>query len=202
MREILDPLDPEHLRPVFGDVFRRLQRGKALEPFAYYNGAYLPSLDGTGYFPSQKIHCPSCQVKEHKDGTVTYGHQMLAAVIVHPDIKEVIPLVPEPIQKQDGGTKNDCERKAPEALHLDHRPAHHASQRLGVREGRMRAVAHRERDVQHAEEPGIPLRAQLRARRAELVGGVRHADDAGVSRGSGATTLLPSVPRRLGEAGK
>ena len=33
MREILDPLDPEHLRPVFGDVFRQLQRGKALESF-------------------------------------------------------------------------------------------------------------------------------------------------------------------------
>ena len=33
-REILDPLDPEHLRPVFDDVFRPLQRCKALEPFA------------------------------------------------------------------------------------------------------------------------------------------------------------------------
>src|SRR3990172_1573403 len=85
MREILDPLDPEHLRPAFGDVFRQLQRGKALERFAFYDGAYLLSLDGTGYFSSQKIHCPSCQVKEHKNGTVTYEHQMLAAVIVHPD---------------------------------------------------------------------------------------------------------------------
>ncbi len=37
---------------------------------------------------------------------------MLAAVLVHPDFKEVIPLAPEPIQKQDGRTKNDCERNA------------------------------------------------------------------------------------------
>ena len=29
MRKILDPLDPEHPRPVFDDVFRQLQRGKA-----------------------------------------------------------------------------------------------------------------------------------------------------------------------------
>jgi hypothetical protein len=93
-------------------VFRQLQRGKALEPFAFYNGCYLLALDGTGYFSSQQIHCPSCQVKEHKNGTVTYEHQMLAAVIVHPDLKEVIPLAPEPIQKQDGSTKNDCERNA------------------------------------------------------------------------------------------
>jgi hypothetical protein len=28
-------------------------------------------------------------VKEHKNGTVTYEHQMLAAVLVHPDFKEV-----------------------------------------------------------------------------------------------------------------
>ena len=38
MRDILDPLDPEYLRPLFGDVFRQLQRGKALEPFEFYNG--------------------------------------------------------------------------------------------------------------------------------------------------------------------
>jgi hypothetical protein len=30
MRQILDPLDPEHLRPAFDDVFRQLQRGKAV----------------------------------------------------------------------------------------------------------------------------------------------------------------------------
>ncbi len=31
---------------------------------------------------------------------------------MHPDLKEVIPLMPEPIIKQDGETKNDCERNA------------------------------------------------------------------------------------------
>ncbi len=116
MREILDAVDPERLRDSFGDVFRQLQRGKALEPFAFYAGHYLLSLDGTGYFSSQKVHCPSCQVKEHKDGAVTYQHQILGAVIVHPDIKEVIPLAPEPIQKQDGHAKNDCERNAAKRL--------------------------------------------------------------------------------------
>jgi hypothetical protein len=102
MREILDPLAPERLRPVFSDVFRQLQRGKALKRFEFYDGCYLLSLDGTGYFSSQQIHCASCQVKEHKNGTVTYEHQMLGAVLVHPERKEVIPLAPEPIQKQDG----------------------------------------------------------------------------------------------------
>jgi hypothetical protein len=37
---------------------------------------------------------------------------MLGAVLVHPDRKQVIPLAPEPIVKQDGDNKNDCERNA------------------------------------------------------------------------------------------
>ena len=32
--------------------------------------------------------------------------------MVHPDLREVIPLAPEPIIEQDGQTKNDCERNA------------------------------------------------------------------------------------------
>jgi hypothetical protein len=83
-----------------------------LERFAYLDGYYLVSLDGTGYFSSTKIHCASCLEKHHRNGTVTYSHQLLGATLVHPDLKEVIPLAPEPIIQQDGHTKNDCERNA------------------------------------------------------------------------------------------
>jgi hypothetical protein len=112
MRDILDPIDPLSLRPLFRDVFRCLQRGKALKPFLYLDGSYLVSLDGTGYFSSSKIHCKSCLVKNHSNGRITYSHQLLGATLVHPDLKEVIPLAPEPIIQQDGDTKNDCERNA------------------------------------------------------------------------------------------
>jgi hypothetical protein len=112
MRDILDPFDPDDLRPAFTDVFRRLQRGKVLERFAYLDGHYLLSLDGTTYFSSAKIHCPSCLEKHHRGGGVTYSHQLLGATLVHPDLKEVIPMAPEPIIQQDGQTKNDCERNA------------------------------------------------------------------------------------------
>jgi hypothetical protein len=50
--------------------------------------------------------------RQHRNGTVSYYHQMLGAVIVHPDLPEVIPLAPEPIQRADGYSKNDCERNA------------------------------------------------------------------------------------------
>ena len=112
MRAILDPVDPETLRPLFGDVFRCLQRGKALERFVYFDGHYLLSLDGTTYFSSTKIHCSSCLEKHHRGGGITDAHQLLGATLVHPDLQEVIPLAPEPIINQDGHTKNDCERNA------------------------------------------------------------------------------------------
>ena len=112
MREILDPVFPESLRPVFKSVFRQLQRGKALEPMAFLEDYYLVALDGTGYFSSNTIHCASCLHKVHRNGSVTYAHQMLGAALIHPDVREVIPLMPEPIVKQDGADKNDCERNA------------------------------------------------------------------------------------------
>ena len=112
MRAILDPVDPTGLRAPFLEIFRHLQRSKVLERFVYLDGYYLVSLDGTGYFSSTKIHCASCLEKHHRNGTVTYSHQLLGATLVHPDLKEVIPLAPEPIIQQDGHTKNDCERNA------------------------------------------------------------------------------------------
>jgi hypothetical protein len=116
MREMLDPVEPESLRPLFTDIFRALQRGKALEEMVFVEGHYLLALDGTGYFSSQQIHCASCLEMHHRNGTVTYHHQMLSAALVHPDKREVIPLMPEPIIKQDGADKNDCERNAAKRL--------------------------------------------------------------------------------------
>ncbi len=112
LREILDPVDPELIRPLFSKLFYQLQRGKALEPLAYYQGCYLLSVDGTGSFSSEKLSSASCLEKKSKNGKITYYQQVLGAAIVHPDYREVIPLAPEMIVKQDGSTKNDCERNA------------------------------------------------------------------------------------------
>src|SRR3989475_7752871 len=112
MRERLDPVSPKWLRPVFTSVFRQLQRGKALEAMVFLDGHYLLALDGTGYFSSQTIHCASCLQRVHRNGSITYTHQMLGAAIIHPDQRTVIPLMPEPIVKHDGTAKNDCERNA------------------------------------------------------------------------------------------
>jgi hypothetical protein len=112
MREILDPVSPKCLRPVFTSVFRQLQRGKALESLTFLDGHYLLALDGTEYFSSKTIHCASCLHRVHRHGSITYAHQLLGAAIIHPDQRAVIPLMPEPIVNRDGTDKNDCERNA------------------------------------------------------------------------------------------
>ena len=111
-REILDAVEPEQRSPAFQTVFRHLQRGKALEERVFVAGHYLLALDGTGYFSSDDIHGDSCLEHHHRNGPVTYAHQLLGAALIHHDKREVIALMPEPIVKQDGTEKNDCERNA------------------------------------------------------------------------------------------
>lgn len=125
MRERLDEIAPDQIRPAFTAIFSSLQRGKQLEKYVFLDGKYLMLNDGTGYFSSKQIHCENCCKKHHKkDNSITYYHQMLGSVIAHPDYKEVIPLCPEPIMNEDGSTKNDCERNASERLLRDFRREH------------------------------------------------------------------------------
>lgn len=72
---------------------------------------YLLAIDGSGYFCSDKISCPHCLVRK-KNGKDQYYHQVVAAVLVHPDTKQVLPMAVEPIIRSDGDNKNDCERNA------------------------------------------------------------------------------------------
>ena len=124
MRERLDEVDPRSLRSCYRRLFAALQRGKGLEGFACLDGHYLLSVDGTGHHSSKKVHCGNCCEKHHRDGTTTYYHMMLGAVLVHPEEREVFPLAPEPIAKTDGSKKNDCERNAAKRLLGDVRREH------------------------------------------------------------------------------
>ena len=112
MRDVLYSIPSTEFEPIFADFFKPLQRGKQIEQFKIFNGSYLIPIDGTQYFSSKKISCPKCLSKKHRNGKTTYYHQVLAAAIVCPGIKQVIPLSPEPIQNSDGTTKQDCEINA------------------------------------------------------------------------------------------
>ena len=124
MRERLDEVSPTVLRSAFKKLFSLLQRSKVLEQYTYLDDHYLLAVDGTGFFSSSSVHCENCCAKHHRDGRVTYYHQMLCAVLVHPERKEVFPIAPEAILKPDGHTKNDCESNAAKRLLADFRREH------------------------------------------------------------------------------
>jgi hypothetical protein len=124
MRDVIDSIPTK----VFGDIFssfhNRLQRGRQLCRYQFLNGKYLVPLDGSEYFSSDKISCPHCLKTKSGKKTIRYHHQILQAVIVHPDIRQVIPLFPEPIQNNDGSTKQDCEINAGKRILGKIREAH------------------------------------------------------------------------------
>ena len=134
LRERLDEVDPGELRPAFKAVFAAVQRGKGLEGFQWM-GHYLLSVDGTGQIASSNVHCGNCCETHHRDGRVTYFHQLLGAVLVHPRHREVFPLAPEPIVKADGARKNDCEGNAAKRLLRDVRREHPHLKLIVVQDG-------------------------------------------------------------------
>jgi len=124
---------------------------------------------------------------------------MLGAAIIHPDFREVIPLMPEPIVKLDGTAKNDCERNAAKrfiaklrqdhphlkfivtedslssnAPHIETLHAHHLRYILGVKEG---DHAYLFQQVQAAEHAGRVSYAERHDHVAGLVHRFRFVND-------------------------
>ncbi len=131
MRERLDRIDPV-----------ALQRGKALERFTVLDGHYVLAIDGTGYFSSKKVHCERCCQTQHRNGSVTYRHQMLGAALVHPEEKALFALAPEMIRRQDGVSRNDCERNAAKRLVADFRREHPPLRTIIVQDGLYSTAPH------------------------------------------------------------
>ena len=115
LRAVCDQVHPAELRAPFVHIHQRLYDHRLLENFRYLEG-FLFSIDGTGQFASSSVCCPQCCQRHHRKGQIGYYHQLLAAVLVHPDQKQVLPLFPEAITHQDGESKNDCELNASKRL--------------------------------------------------------------------------------------
>jgi len=112
LREVVDNVKSDLLRPVFKDYFERLRRGKYLESYQILPNQYLCAIDGVYHHSSENVHCDQCLTKKHKNGSITYHHGVLQGAIVHPDKKQIIPVMPEPIANSDGQQKQDCEINA------------------------------------------------------------------------------------------
>ena len=116
MKDVIDTVDSSEIEPMFEDFFSAVQRGKHLEQYRFLGDFYLISIDGTGYFSSEKINCPGCLKKEDKKGNVRYEHQIVQAALMHPAMRQVIPLAPEAVRNTDGKDKQDCEIEAGKRL--------------------------------------------------------------------------------------
>ena len=112
MRNVIDEVETETaFRPIFKELFSKLQRGKHLERYQTLPGKYLLNVDGTQYYSSDKVSCKHCLVRGQK--TQQYNcHQVLQGAIVKTGLRQVIPVMPEEISVQDGDNKDDCESNA------------------------------------------------------------------------------------------
>jgi len=116
MRGILDQFDPQHLRPLFRAYFQRLVEAGVINEYCCWPQHVLVSIDGVEHFSSTKVHCPSCLTRKRSNGEISYHHAGLVAVLIDPDQREVFPLDFEPILREDGAEKNDCERNVAKRL--------------------------------------------------------------------------------------
>ena len=105
LKEILDDQDARLFNPIGKDIVQRLQRGNQLSQFKLIPGWTVCSIDATQYHSSASIRCQQCLTKQHADNPVIYQHFALQAALMHPDVRQVIPMLAEPIQNQDGTNK-------------------------------------------------------------------------------------------------
>ena len=72
VRNLLDPIAPSHLRPLFELVYKNLLTSGFIEPYRCFNNTILIALDGVCYHSSSEIFCDKCHKREHKNGRITY----------------------------------------------------------------------------------------------------------------------------------
>lgn len=119
MREILDGAPTEPLRQVLPEVFERMRRvGWTSQFVTEVNGEkyYTAAFDGSEYFHSTKIDCPSCLRRESKSGETHYSHVVVGATLVRAGSHNILPIDAEEARNEDGQEKQDCELKAGKRL--------------------------------------------------------------------------------------
>jgi transposase InsO family protein len=84
IRNLLDPVDPAHLRAPFWAMLERAMADEGVARTFRVGGRWLVALDGTEHFHSTAIHCPHCTVS-HPGEAVHYAHTVLLPVLVQPD---------------------------------------------------------------------------------------------------------------------
>ena len=115
MRALVAEIEHKQFQSIYKDYFSRMQRGKQLWKFMF-RGKYLVPIDATQYYRSECISCSECLTRTKRNGKIEYSHKALQPIICHPNQKQILPMMPEPIRNTDGTTKQDCEVNAAKRL--------------------------------------------------------------------------------------
>ena len=144
MRTILDGAPTEPLRAVLPDWFAKVRRAGWAEQFRIgvptkagrkvrytrMEEYYTLAVDGSQYFHSTAIQCPSCLHKttsakdsaaQPKDNAAQpevthYSHVVVGASLVKAGTHTILPLDAEQVRNTDGQDKQDCELNAGKRL--------------------------------------------------------------------------------------
>jgi hypothetical protein len=123
MRDILDGVPVELLRPLLPALFEKIRRAGWAKEFTttVASGAdqgtyYTLMLDGSDYFHSTHLRCPSCLQRHDSAGQVHFRHTVVSGTLVKAGSHRVLPLDVEEVRNEDGQDKQDCEIKAAKRL--------------------------------------------------------------------------------------
>ena len=133
MRVVLDEVNPDDIRQFYPQNFKALEDLGITKEYEFWKKYLIVAIDGVHHFESKKIHCEGCLKKQQEDGSISYNHSMLCAMLVHPKEREVFVMGTEPIICQDGIEKNDCERNASKRL-LDWMSGYYKDKKLLITE--------------------------------------------------------------------
>ena len=123
IRNLLDPLPPELLFPLFGRGWQILEAAGALTPFEVFVHQRWIAWEGTPYFSSQKIQCAACSHRTAANGVTTYSHTVITPVVVAPRQPHALVLPPEFITPQAGHDKQDGAQAAANRWLTQYAPA-------------------------------------------------------------------------------
>lgn len=123
MRDILDGVSVELIRPLLPALFEKIRRAGWAKEFTttLSSGAdqgtyYTLMLDGSDYFHSTRLQCPSCLQRHDSSGEVHFRHTVVSGTLVKAGSHRVLPIDVEEVRNDDGQDKQDCEIKAAKRL--------------------------------------------------------------------------------------
>jgi len=123
MRDILDGVPVELIRPLLAVLFEKIRRAGWAKEFTttLSSGAdqgtyYTLMLDGSDYFHSTCLQCPSCLQRREHSGEVHFRHSVVSGTLVKAGSHRVLPLDVEEVRNDDGQAKQDYEIKAAKRL--------------------------------------------------------------------------------------